>query len=257
MKPAYDFYEGDSPLLISVPHDGRLVPDDIAASMSGAGRSLVDTDWHVSYLYDFARDLGASMIIARYSRYVVDLNRPADDATLYEGQQGTGLCPLQTFGGEDIYEETVNIDVAERVERFWSPYHAKLAATLAHLREKHGHALLWDAHSISSEVPMLFDGRLPVLNIGSFDGRSCGASRLEAVVAVAEQSPYETVTDGRFKGGYITRHYGRPDAGVEAIQLEIAQRAYMDEESRRYDDGKASQLRDTLRAMLTAFTMPA
>ena len=257
MTAVFDFHEGTIPLLISVPHDGTEVPDSIEATMSAAGRSLPDTDWHVARLYDFASDLGASLLIARYSRYVVDLNRPATDEALYESQVSTGLCPLRTFAGDPIYDGEVSIDTAERVAMYWQPYHDKIAATLDRLRQQHGHALLWDAHSIPSRVPALFDGELPVLNIGTFDGRSCPAARCAAVSAVAEQSTYDSVVNGRFKGGYITRCYGQPAEGVDALQLEIAQRSYMDETTGEFDDNKASLLRDTLRAMLTAFTMAA
>lgn len=257
MTDTYDFHQGDSALLISVPHDGRELPPDIAAVMTDTGRAIPDTDWHVARLYDFARDLGASIITARFSRYVVDLNRPADDAALYEGQEGTGLCPRQTFDGQGLYSGHPAIDVATRLDRYWRPYHEKIEKTLAGLREKHGRALLWDAHSIASRVPMLFDGELPVLNVGTFDGRSCSDLRAEAVMQAALGSPYDAVLNARFRGGYITRHYGDPGNGIDAIQLELAQRAYMDEESGAFDPAKASPMRDTLRAMLTAFTIPA
>jgi N-formylglutamate deformylase len=253
----YDFYAGESPLLVSVPHDGRQLPPDLAEQMTEIGLALPDTDWHVARLYSFARELGASLIVARYSRYVVDLNRPAGDEALYPGQLATGLCPRQTFDGRDIYMSDVAIDIPARVERFWRPYHDKLSRTLADLREAHGRALLWDAHSIASRVPGLFDGELPVLNVGTFDGRSCDESIASAVMLAANNSPYKTVRDARFKGGYITRHYGNPANGVQAMQLELAQRAYMDEQTGDYDAAKASQLGDTLRALLAAFTMRA
>lgn len=253
MAEGFAFCSGDAPLLISVPHDGRCVPDDIATQMTGAGKSLPDTDWHVGRLYDFATELGAAMIVAHYSRYVVDLNRPADDAALYEGQLATGLCPTQTFAGEDIYKADTAIDLQQRVRKYWQPYHDKIRATLEALCAEHGYALLWDAHSITSRVPSLFDGELPVLNIGTWDGRSCGRAIADAATDIAEASPYDAVVNGRFKGGYITRHYGSPEQGVHALQLEIAQRAYMDEATQRYDEAHASQLRDTLKAMLRAF----
>jgi N-formylglutamate amidohydrolase len=253
----YDFHAGDSPLLVSVPHDGRLLAPGMEETMTAAGLALPDTDWHVARLYAFAKDLGASVIIARYSRYVADLNRPADDAALYPGQLATGLCPRQTFDGHDIYRADVRIDTADRVERFWRPYHARIRHTLDRLRRDHGRALLWDAHSIASRVPALFDGQLPVLNIGTFDGRSCDEAMAAAVVQAAAQCPYEAVRDARFKGGYITRHYGDPANGVHALQLELAQRAYMDEATGDYEEARASQLADTLRVLLAAFTMPA
>ena len=147
------------------------------------------------------------------------------------------------------------IDVAERLDSYWHPYHDKVGATLAALREQHGIALLWDAHSIPSRVPSLFGGELPALNIGTFDGRSCSLSRAEAVLDAARQGPYSVVANARFKGGYITRHYGNPDEDIHAVQLELAQRTYMDEQSLGFDANKATQLRHTLRAMLAAFTM--
>lgn len=252
MAAGFTFRSGNVPLLISVPHDGRRVPDDIAAQMTEAGQALPDTDWHVARLYEFATELGAATIIADYSRYVVDLNRPADDAALYEGRLATGLCPTQTFAGLDIYKGAVTIDIQQRVRDYWQPYHDKIQTTLGALRAEHGYALLWDAHSIASQVPSLFDGELRVLNIGTWDGRSCGRPVADAAADIADTSPYDAVLNGRFKGGYITRHYGQPEQGIHALQLELAQRAYMDEATTRYATTKASQLRDTLKAMLSA-----
>jgi N-formylglutamate amidohydrolase len=258
MHDNFAFHEGSTPLLISVPHDGRQLPEDIAALMTAAGRSIPDTDWHVARLYEFARDAGASVLVANYSRYVVDLNRSADDEVLYPGQLVTGLCPGRTFAGADIYSDGRDVDAAERqrrVTRYWKPYHDKLQATLESLQKRHGHALLWDAHSIPSKVPGLFEGELPVLNIGTWDGRSCAAEREQAAFAVARDSGYSSVLNGRFKGGYITRHYGAPRSGVHALQLEIAQRSYMHEDSGAFDATAAARLQATLRAMLAAFDL--
>ena len=257
MTDCYTFHQGDSPLLISVPHDGRELPESIAATMTDAGKALPDTDWHVARLYEFVKEIGASMIVANYSRYVVDLNRPVDDASMYEGQRSTGLCPLQTFDGRELYSGDPSIDIGDRLARYWHPYHDKVQHVLETCRDIHGHALLWDAHSIASRMPTLFDGQLPALNIGTYDGRSCTTSLSDAVLSVAQASPYDAVFNARFKGGHTTRHYGRPEQNIHAIQLELAQRTYMDEHTREYDDKKASQLRDTLRQMLAAFTMPA
>jgi N-formylglutamate deformylase len=253
MSDVFSLHAGTTPLLVSVPHDGWQIPTDIVQYMSGVGRGIPDTDWHVAELYDFVKERGASMIVANFSRYVVDLNRPADDASLYDGQPATGLCPLQTFAGTDIYLDPIDIDHAARVASYWRPYHEQIAQTLAQLRAQHGYALLWDAHSITSYVPKLFLGELPVLNIGSFDARSCATQLSEAVLAVANDSSYEAVLDGRFKGGFITRHYGDPENKVHALQLELAQRAYMDERTLKFDREKAADLRVTLAAMLDAF----
>jgi len=250
---SYTFHEGELPLLVSVPHDGRQLSSDMQDMMSEAGKSLPDTDWHVAKLYEFVKDLGASLVTANYSRYVVDLNRPADDSALYEGQVATGLCPLRTFDGEEIYAGEVTIDTEHRINTYWRPYHEKIEATLVELCATFGYALLWDAHSITSRVPSLFEGELPILNIGTWDGRSCSQTISDAVVQAATSSQYDAVLNARFKGGFITRHFGRPDKNVHAIQLEIAQRAYMDEETTDYDLEKAPHLRDSLIAMLDAF----
>ena len=245
MSDVYSFHEGDLPVVVSVPHDGREIPGDIRARMTPETLAIPDTDWHVARLYDFVPELGASMIVARYSRYVVDLNRPPDDATLYAGQAGTGLCPEQTFAGEPVYRDSSRMtrkDIASRVSRYWRPYHDKLRATLNDFRARHGIALLWDAHSIPSRVPMLFDGELPVLNIGTWDERSCDVGRVRTVLTCAERSRYSTVHNGRFKGGFITRHYGAPPEGIHAIQLEVAQRAYMDEATARVSRGSRGRI---------------
>ena len=256
MIDVFSFYEGSSPLLISVPHDGIHLPPDIRARMTPAGEALPATDGHVAELYGFARELGASMLVANYSRYVVDLNRPATDEALYAGQVATGLCPLQTFSGDAIYESaSVGADeIAERVERYWRPYHDKLSRTLAQIRDRHGIALLWDAHSIASVVPRLFDGELPELNLGTNGGRSCAAEIAGRVADVAAAGDYSYVVNGRFQGGYITRHYGDPGGDVHAMQLELAQRVYLNETTTTFDARKAARLRDTLRPMLDAFT---
>lgn len=252
MSDVYTFQSGNSPLLISVPHDGRSLAPGMAERMTGAGRALPDTDWHVAKLYEFARDLGASMLAANFSRYVVDLNRPSSNEALYPGQLATGLCPEQTFAGDDIYKSggVAAEEQAERASRYWEPYHEQLATTLNALRSRHGYALLWDAHSIPSRVPRLFEGELPALNIGTFGGRSCAPELEKTVAAVAAASPFSHVVNGRFQGGFITREYGRPLEHVHAVQLEIAQRVYMDELATTLDAQKVSQLRDTLRLML-------
>lgn len=257
MSDVYRFHTGDSPLLVSVPHDGRKLPGDIEARMTPEGRRLPDTDWHIAKLYGFARGLGASILVAEYSRYVVDLNRPPGDESLYPGQLKTGICPVETFAGEALYEEEVAITEEERerrVEAYWRPYHDKLCACLDELKQQHGYALLWDAHSIPSRVPRLFDGELPELNIGTNNGQSCPPAVEQAVADVARNSPYSTVVNERFRGGYITRHYGEPEAKIYAIQLEMAQRCYMDEDTRDYDHTLAARVIETLRPMLEAFT---
>ncbi|MCI4568817.1 N-formylglutamate deformylase [Lysobacter sp. CFH 32150] len=256
MNDVVTVHRGTAPLLISLPHDGSEIPAAIAGPMTESARRAPDTDWHVSRLYDFARELGASMLVPRYSRYVVDLNRSPDDVSLYPGQNTTGLCPIVQFSGEPVYregEEPTPDEIASRVERYWQPYHAALHDELARIRSLHGRVVLWEGHSIRGEVPFLFDGRLPDLNLGTAGGASCSPAlqgRLEAVVAA--QSRYDWVVNGRFKGGYITRHYGNPAEGIDAVQLEISQRIYMDETTFAWDDAHAPRAQLIIRRLLEA-----
>lgn len=247
---------GHAPLLISLPHDGVELPPAIAARLTAIAGGVPDTDWHVSRLYSFARELGASLLVPRYSRYLIDLNRSPDNAVLYPGQNGTGLCPLQRFDGGPIYREGQQPgadEIGDRVARYWRPYHEALGTELARLRERHGRVLLWEGHSIRGEVPFLFEGRLPDLNFGTADGRSCGEAIRERVLHAAQsQRDYDFVFDGRFKGGYITRHYGQPEAGIDAVQLELAQRNYMDEDRFAWLPECAARLQVVLRQLLEA-----
>jgi N-formylglutamate deformylase len=252
----FALHRGTAPLLVSVPHDGTEVPPDIAARFTDAARGVPDTDWHIARLYAVASELGASMLVPRYSRYVVDLNRSEDDVSLYPGQNTTGLCPVVRFSGAPVYREGCEPDEAEvrrRVDLYWRPYHAALADELGRLRAEHGRAVLWEGHSIRGELPFLFDGRLPDLNLGTAGGTSCSEAlqaRLESVLATQEH--YDWVANGRFKGGHITRHYGDPANGVDAVQLETSQRCYMDEESFEWREAEASRLQVLLRQLMQA-----
>ncbi|PZO10175.1 MAG: N-formylglutamate deformylase [Lysobacteraceae bacterium] len=250
----FTLHRGTTPLLVSLPHDGTALPEDMARRMTDHARGVPDTDWFVGRLYDFARQLGASLLVPVHSRYVVDLNRPPDDLSLYPGQKTTGLCPVQRFTGEPVYlpgQEPSAGEVADRVERYWKPYHDALGAELARLHGLHGRVVLWEGHSIRSVVPFLFEGRLPDFNLGTAAGTSCAPAlqaRLEALLAA--QSDYSWVCNGRFKGGYITRHYGRPAEGVDAVQLELAQATYMDETTGRYDASRAQRLQGVVGSLL-------
>lgn len=252
----FTLHTGTAPLLVSLPHDGSEIPPDIAARLVPAARRAPDTDWHVSRLYAFARELGASVLVPRYSRYVIDLNRPSDDVSLYPGQNTTGLCPTVQFNGEPVYlpgQEPDAAEIAQRLETYWKPYHDALQQELARLRAAHGRVVLWDGHSIRSVVPFLFEGRLPDFNVGTAGGASCSPAlqaRLQAVLAA--QSDYSHVVNGRFKGGHITRHYGRPAEGVQAVQLELAQLNYMDEDSFAYLPQRAEPTAALIRRLLEA-----
>jgi N-formylglutamate deformylase len=197
------------------------------------------------------------VIVPTWSRYVVDLNRPPDDVSLYPGRNTTGLCPATGFDGAPIYldgEAPGPAEIAERVEHYWRPYHGALREELDRLLARHGEVLLWEGHSIRSRVPFLFDGRLPDLNLGTADGRSCAQWLEQRLASVcAGQNDYSWVINGRFKGGYITRHYGDPAAGIDAVQLELAQCCYMDEDSTAYDSAQAGRLQALLAALLQAY----
>lgn len=246
---------GNVPLLISLPHNGTYIPDELAKRLRPHARRAPDTDWHVARLYEpLAQELGASVIKPVASRYVVDLNRPADGHALYPGRRETGLVSTMGFDGQPLYldgQEPEADEIQQRVETWWRPYHQALAEELARLKAVHGRVVLWDGHSIRSRVPMLFEGRLPDFNLGTADGASCSADLQWSLTNVMEaQRRYDFVVNGRFKGGYITRHYGRPADGVQAVQLELAQCQYMNEESFAWDDTRAPMVRATIRELL-------
>ena len=251
----FTLHRGSAPLLISLPHDGSAIPAVLSARMTPDARRAPDTDWHVSRLYAFARALGASILVPRHSRYVIDLNRGEDDTSLYPGQNTTGLVPLVRFTGEPVYlpgREPDADEVTARIETYWRPYHAALREELERIRAQHGRVTLWEGHSIKgSGLPYLFEGRLPDLNLGTANGASCSPAlqaRIERMLAA--QSDYDWVANGRFKGGHITRHYADPDNGIQAVQLELSQRGYMDEDSFEYDEAKASRLQPLLQRLL-------
>jgi N-formylglutamate deformylase len=251
--------QGRVPLLISLPHVGTEIPAELHERFVPRALASEDTDWHLERLYGpLADELGASLLVPRYSRYVIDLNRPPDDEPLYPGAAGgTGLVPTRFFTDEALYRagaEPTAAEVHARTQACWLPYHRALSAELQRLRALHGHALLFDGHSIRSELPWLFEGRLPALNLGTADGASCApvvTQRLGAVLA--GQSTYSQVVNGRFKGGFITRHHGQPRQGVHAVQLEMCQRCYMDESAEpagAFDAERAAAITPLLRQLL-------
>lgn len=253
----FAFKRGSIPLLVSMPHAGTDIPDDIAARLAPAAMAKADTDWHLPRLYDFLAELGASTLSARWSRYVIDLNRPQENTNLYPGQDTTGLCPVDTFHRAPLYRDGQAPDAAEiarRLDAYWRPYHAQLDAELERLLALHGRVVLWDAHSIASVVPRFFEGKLPDLNFGTADGRSCASELTDAIVGIARaQDEFTVALNGRFKGGHITRHYGQPGRGLHALQLEMCQSTYMDETAPfGFRADLAEQVQPLLRRMLAA-----
>lgn len=249
--------KGSSPLLVSMPHIGTELPDELRGDYVARALAVEDTDWHLARLYDCLPTLGASVLRPRYSRYLIDLNRPPDDAPMYPGASNTELCPTRFFTGDALYREGCAPSAEERRRRretYWQPYHDALAAEIARIKAVHGFVLLWDAHSIRSEIPWLFEGVLPDLNIGTADGASAHPAIAQAAAAAAARyADVSQVVNGRFKGGYITRHYGDPANNVHAVQLEMCQSLYMSEEPPYgYDSALASGVQPLLRDMLTA-----
>ncbi len=243
---------GDSPVLLAMPHTGTDVPSEIAASLNDTGQTLADTDWHVDQLYDGLLP-GATTVRATFHRYVIDANRDPAGASLYPGQNTTGLVPLTDFDGRPIWRDPPDAeDIEARRATFHAPYHSALKGQIARLKARHGVAILYDCHSIRSRAPFLFDGELPVLNIGTHDGVSCGGAIEGAAVEAVEASGFSFVLNGRFKGGWTTRHYGWPADDIHAIQMEIAQRAYLAAEASpwSYDAARAEPLRTALAALL-------
>ncbi len=251
----FKFLQGSTPLLVSIPHCGTHVPDSIATRMTPEALVLADTDWHLEQLYDFATNLGASVLAATHSRYVVDLNRPPDGAALYPGADNTELCPTTTFARDPIYhngEAPEATEIDQRVSTYWRPYHDKLAATLAGLHTDHVVALLFDAHSIASRVPRFFEGRLPDFNLGTGGGTSADPDLAAGLLAMCDDAAgFTSVLNGRFTGGSITRTYGNPAANIHAVQLEQSQITYMNEDAPfAYRPDRADRVRPVLKTLL-------
>ncbi len=251
MQP-YDYFPGTVPILVSIPHRGTFVPDALLKRFTAPAKQLPDTDWHLDRLYSFARELGVHLLMATHSRYVIDLNRSPDGQVLYPGKFTTGLCPLTLFDGTPIYQggyEPDEEEIQQRIQKYWQPYHDKLRAIIAELSSEQ-RVVVFDAHSIRSKVPLLFAGVLPNLNFGTADGLSANPELTKKLMTYCERSPYSVVCNGRFKGGYITRHYGNPSLGIDALQLELAQENYMGESYPfTYDEDKAKKLQETLRGV--------
>ena len=230
-----DFLEvarGPAPLLVSIPHTGTEIPPEIEAGLVSPWLARKDTDWWIEKLYDFAGGLGATTVRTTISRTVIDVNRDPSGASLYPGRATTGLCPTETFDGEPLYRpgrEPGEAEIARGRRLYFDPYHAAVAAEIARLRKAHPRIVLYDCHSIRSVVPRLFDGELPHMNIGTSSGASCDSELQRQIEEVCAGSRFSWVANGRFKGGWITRHYGRPEEGVHAVQMELACRGYMEE----------------------------
>ncbi|MGB8817530.1 MAG: N-formylglutamate deformylase [Rhizobiaceae bacterium] len=244
---------GNGPVILGQPHGGTFVPEEIAATFNDNGRKLADTDWHIWRLYDGLCD-GATVVRANFHRYVIDANRDPEGQSLYPGQNTTGLCPLTDFDSEPIYQPGMEPDeseIARRIVDWHRPYHKALEAEIDRVKALHGHAIVFDCHSIRSRIPFLFDGDLPDFNIGTNDGTTCDSSIERVALDICSRAKgFTHVLNGRFKGGWTTRHYGRPQDGVHAIQMEIAQRQYMDEFAPwNWRDERASKTRLVLKSL--------
>ncbi|EGF90199.1 N-formylglutamate deformylase [Asticcacaulis biprosthecium C19] len=255
--PLFDLHEGDGPLVVAAPHVGMHIPLDLANRMTATGRAIGETDFHVHRLFDFARNLDATTLFATHSRYVVDLNRDPEGGNLYPGKFETGLCPLSDFDRNPLYPDGDEPDAAEieaRRDTWYRPYHDRLRQTLDRAVARHGRALLIDAHSIRPEIPSLFEGRLPDLNFGTNSGATMGPHLLTVLDAWrAGLKGYSHVLDGRFRGGYTTRHYGDPARNIHALQIEIVQDCYLNSDTPHlYDEARAAPLSKALRPLIDA-----
>jgi len=255
MNAIYTLQRGTTPLLVSLPHAGTHIPSDIAQRLLPRALQVEDTDWFLDRLYAFATGLGASLIVPRHSRYVIDLNRPSDNQPMYAGANNTELCPTRFFTGDTLYRDGMapsDAEVQQRVAAYWQPYRDALRDELTRLKAEHGHAILFDGHSIKSELPWLFDGTLPDLNLGTANGSSCAPSLREALASLLQsQQQFSVAVDGRFKGGHITRHYGQPSQGIHAVQLEKCWSTYMRETPPfEWDAAHASRVQPLLQQMV-------
>ena len=248
-------HPGTAPLLVSLPHAGTVIPDDLQPHYVPRALELEDTDWHLVQLYQFVLAMGASLIAPHNSRYVVDLNRPSENTPMYPGVNNTELCPTRFFTGDPLYLDGHAPDAPEitrRVATYWRPYHQALESELARLQALHGHVVLFDAHSIKSQLPWLFEGTLPDLNLGTAGGASCAPELRTALQEVLQaQDVFTQVVDGRFKGGHITRSFGKPALGRHAVQLEMCWSTYMPEQPPYgIEAARADRLAPLLRALV-------
>jgi len=255
LSSSFRYTRGSLPLLLSMPHAGTELPEELEGRLTADALRLADTDWHLPQLYAFAAQMGAGSIVPRYSRYLIDLNRDPSGAVLYAGASNTELCPTSTFAERPIYEQGREPGIEEielRTEHYWKPYHQAVAAALDDLRAEHGYAVLFEAHSIASEVPRFFEGRLPDFNFGSNSGATLPDAVLARLVAaVRADGRWSVVANGRFKGGYLTRHYADPPSGLYSLQLELSQAAYMNEDGRyAWEPQRAAPVQPLLHRLL-------
>jgi formiminoglutamase len=248
--------QGDSPLILSMPHPGTGLPPEVEAALNARGRQLEDTDWHMREVYRPVEErFGASVIQATLSRYVIDLNRDPSGVSLYPGQATTELVPTTTFDGAPIWQVAPDsAEIARRKVVYFEPYHAALAAEIARVKARHGYCVLWDCHSIKSVIPRLFDGQLPMLNLGTNNGASCAPALQGAAERMMAASGLSHVSNGRFKGGWITRHYGQPAKGVHALQMEMGLNGYLAAEAPPWSFAPeiAHPLQQALESMIAA-----
>jgi len=250
----FEYRQGQSPLLVSMPHSGLALTSQVSESMTDMAKSLPDTDWYLPELYSFLSDYDVTQVTANYSRYVIDLNRPLDDRPLYQSKT-TGLFPNILFNGADVFQPNKEPDQNHKLwckQHIWKPYHAKLAAELKRLKDKFGFVILFDAHSIAPQVPMLFDGVLPDFNFGNNDGKASSNELVAAVAGIVQNTPYSKICNGRFKGGYITRSLGSPELGIHAVQLELSQATYLREVPGVFqlDSAKLNDVQNVLRQII-------
>ncbi|WP_444998050.1 N-formylglutamate deformylase [Aliikangiella sp. IMCC44359] len=251
MSKIFELIEGKLPILVSMPHNGSVIPDDIAVNMNQSALASVDTDWYMDKVYQFTIQFGCSLIKPFFSRYVIDLNRSDDDVSLYPGANTTELCPTTQFDLQPIYQtgkSPTQIDISQRIEKYWRPYHEQLARSLMAIKSQYGYALLFEAHSIRSIVPRFFSGQLPDFNFGNNDETS---SCLQLTELIKQWQPvnYSKVFNARFKGGYITRHYGNPSNNIDSLQLELSQATYMNEQYLTYDNEKAEKVINEIKGL--------
>ena len=254
-NPVFALHQGTAPLLLSLPHAGTVIPDDLQPLYVPRALELEDTDWHLARLYEFVLAMGASLIVPHNSRYVIDLNRPSENTPMYPGVNNTELCPTRFFTGDPLYlhrQEPDAREITRRVASYWRPYHDALESELARLQAQHGHVVLFDGHSIKSQLPWLFEGKLPDLNLGTADGSSCAPGLRSALQQILQsQSRFTQVVDGRFKGGHITRWFGKPALGRHAVQLEMCWSTYMPEQPPYgIETARADELAPVLRALV-------
>ncbi|GAA4113631.1 N-formylglutamate deformylase [Aquimarina addita] len=244
------------PILISIPHAGTQFPVEIKHYYKKKMRNhLDDTDWYVHKLYEFAPSLGITIIKANLSRWVIDLNRDPKSIPLYtDNRLITAITPITDFYGNNIYTSSSSepdpIEIQRRLDLYYWPYYRQIETLIADLKKKFGKVLLWDAHSIRHLVSTIQKKPFPDMILGNNDQKTAHPQLILTALEKLRSKKFEVAHNTPFKGGHITRYFGKPAQNVHALQLEMNKILYMDDNEITYNTKRASEVQEVLQDTL-------